>query len=328
MCKHFDKSLSREKPLAMAPRPLALLVLLLREGSSASLRSIVPLFLALGIGLLGCSKPAPVVKATGEKRFALRGEVMGVDPAANVLTIKHEEIKDYMPAMTMEFSVTSGDAANVKIGQHIRADLVTDGKGEFHLEKVWVEDPAKTAAVDAAAKALIQDTVARGNKAYREVGETVPVFALYDQEGKVVESERFRGKQILMNFVFTRCQVATMCPASVARFQQTQRLAREAGIQNFELISITLDPAYDTPGVLKTYAVARGIDTSNYSLLTGPENAIKSLLAQFGVLANFEGDLLNHTLTTVLIDQQGRIIHRVDGSRWEPAEFIDKLKKG
>lgn len=309
-------------------RRLAFLALGLSPESRSPMRHFFVFLIIANLGLSGCSKSTAAAKNPGEKRFALRGEVMAADPAANVLTIKHEEIKDFMPAMTMEFSVSSGDVSIVKVGQHVRAELVTDGKGEFHLEKLWVEDPAKTAAVDAAAKSLVQDTVARGNKAYREVGETVPTFVLYDQDGRVVESERFRGKQILLNFVFTRCQVATMCPASVARFQQTQRLAREAGVKNFELISITLDPVYDTPGVLKTYAVSRGIDTSNYSLLTGPENAIKSLLAQFGVLANFEGELLNHTLATVLIDEHGRIVHRVDGSRWEPAEFLEKLKKG
>lgn len=279
------------------------------------------------LALAGCAK-STLAKNPNEKRFPLVGEVMEINAGQNQLTIKHEEIKGYMPAMTMEFSVTPGDVANATVGQHIKAELVTEGNGEFRLEKIWVVEPQKTNAVESASKTLIQDTVARGNKAYREVGETVPDFALFDQDGRVVESSRFRGKQILLNFIFTRCPVPTMCPAAVARFQQTQRLAREAGVKNFELISITLDPAYDTPGVLKTYAVSRGIDTSNYSLLTGPENAIKSLLAQFGVLANFEGELLNHTLATVLIDEQGRIVHRVDGSRWETTEFIEKLKKG
>lgn len=312
----------------MGASPSLAFLSFIRVATYAALRNLLPILLIVSLGLIGCSKQSVIAKNPDEKRFPLRGEVMGVNTAENILILKHEEIKDYMPAMTMEFTISAGDAALLKVGQRIRAELVTEGKGEFHLEKIWIEEPAKTSAVEAAAKALVQDTVTRGNKAYREVGEAVPSFALYDQEGRVVESARFRGKQILMNFVFTRCQVATMCPAAVARFQQTQRLAHEAGINDVELISITLDPAYDTPGILKTYAEARGIDTSNYSFLTGPENAIKSLLSQFGVLANFEGDLLNHTLTTVLINREGRIAHRVDGSRWEPAEFIDKLKRG
>ncbi|HEY9154098.1 MAG TPA: SCO family protein [Opitutaceae bacterium] len=264
---------------------------------------------------------------TKNEGYALKGEILGIDAAHNQLTIKHEEVKGLMPAMTMEFAATPGDIANAKVGQHIHARLIPEKNGDFHLEKIWVDDAAKNAVVDAAAKALVQDTVALGNKAYHDIGDTSPDFALYDENGNVVQSSRFRGKQIMINFIFTRCPVPTMCPASVARFQSTQKLARDAGVKNLELISITLDPAYDTPGVLKTYTMARGIDTSNYSFLTGPENAIKSLLSQFGVLAYFNGPLLDHTLATLLIDENGKIIYRVDGSRWQPEDFVSKMKK-
>ncbi len=274
----------------------------------------------------GCGR-ASEKSETKTEGYTLHGEILGVDAQHNQLTVKHEEVKGLMPAMTMEFAASPGDVANAKVGQHIHAELVPEKNGDFHLEKIWVEDAAKNAVVDAAAKALVQDTVALGNKAYHEVGDTAPEFALYDEDGQVVQSTRFRGKQVMMNFIFTRCPVPNMCPASVARFQSTQKQAREAGVKNLELISITLDPAYDTPGVLKTYTMARGIDTSNYSFLTGPENAIKSLLSQFGVLAYFQGPLLDHTLATLLIDENGKIIYRVDGSRWEPADFIGKMKK-
>jgi protein SCO1/2 len=106
-----------------------------------------------------------------------------------------------------------------------------------------------------------------------------------------------------------------------------QKLARQAGVANLELVSITMEPAYDTPGVLKQYAAGHGIDTANFSLLTGPEAAIKDLLTQFGVIAGFEGDMAKHTLTTLLIDENGKIIHRADGSVWESREFVAKMKR-
>ena len=180
--------------------------------------------------------------------------------------------------------------------------------------------------MSAGALQLRQDTHSRGKHAYREVGEPGPDFSLFDQNGRVVQISRFRGKQILLNFIFTRCPVATMCPAATAKMMAVQRLAREAGVPNLELISITLDPAYDTPGVLKEYADLRGIDTTNFSFLTGPETAIKDLLTQFGVIAQFQGDILQHTLTTLLIDAQGRIAHRTDGSLWEPQDFVSRMQ--
>jgi len=289
-----------------------------------------------GTALASCALAVLLLSGCGPKNnaaekktegYALRGEILGIDATHNQLTVKHEEVKGLMPAMTMEFAASPGDIANAKVGQHIHAELIPEKTGDFHLEKIWVDDAAKNAVVDAAAKALVQDTVALGNKAYHDVGDTTPDFALFDENGQVVQSTRFRGKQVMINFIFTRCPVPNMCPASVARFQSTQKLAREAGVKNLELISITLDPAYDTPGVLKTYTMARGIDTSNYSFLTGPENAIKSLLSQFGVLAYFQGPLLDHTLATLLIDENGKITYRVDGSRWEPQDFISKMKK-
>ena len=159
------------------------------------------------------------------------------------------------------------------------------------------------------------------------MSETVPDFALYDQRGQVVQGAHFRGKQIMLNFIFTRCPVATMCPAATVKMIAVQRLARESGVPNLELISITLDPVFDTPGVLRDYADLRGMDTANFSFLTGPETAIRDLLTQFGVIAEFEADLLKHTLTTLLIDGNGRIAHRVDGSAWEAKDFVAKMRR-
>lgn len=290
--------------------------------------------LALGGGA-GCSRPESskeggakaAAAKTVEKRYPLTGEILRVETERKVLVVRHDEIKDYMPAMTMEFLVSPADLLAAKPGQRIRAELVPSDDGDFRLEKIWPNDQVAADTIAATARQLREDTHNRGRSAYREVGEAVPQFALFDQEGRVVQSARFGGKQIMLNFIFTRCPVATMCPAATAKMVQTQQLAREAGVKNFELISITLDPAYDTPGVLKEYAQLRGIDTSNFSFLTGPESAIKDLLTQFGVIAQFQGDILQHTLTTLLINENGRIAHRADGSVWEPKDFVAKLKR-
>ena len=174
---------------------------------------------------------------------------------------------------------------------------------------------------------LRQDTLEKGGAAYREIGEKVPDFVLYDQAGRVVDSARFRGKQVMLNFIYSRCPLANMCPLSTSKMMATQKLAREAGVADIEFVSITLDPSYDTPGVLREYADARGIDTRNFSFLTGPASAIRDLWAQFGVFAEFKDGILNHTLATLLIDEKGRIAWRADGSAWEPREFVERMHK-
>lgn len=284
--------------------------------------------LVLG-GSAACTRnePEPAAAVPAEERYPIRGEILAIDAERKVLIVHHEEVPDYMPEMTMEFLVNSGDIANAREGQRIRADMIPSDAGDYRLENIWPEDQVADATIKAGADALRQDTMIRGRRAYREVGENLPDFALYDQTGQVVQSARFRGKQIMLNFIYTRCPVATMCPAATMKFMETQRLAKAAAVANLELVSITLDPEYDTPGVLREYAEVRGIDTGNFSFLTGPERAIKDLLTQFGVIAEFDGNMIQHTLTTLLIDEHGRIIHRADGSVWEPKDFVAKMRR-
>lgn len=272
---------------------------------------------------------APAGKAaTGEpERYPLTGVVVSADVAKKILVVQHDEIKGYMPAMTMEFLVSAGDAAVAKPGQRIRAEMVTSKDSDFRLEKIWPAEKSTADAVAAGALKLRQETSTRGKNAYREIGETIPDFALYDQEGRVISSGRFRGKMVMINFIFTRCPVQTMCPASTIKMMSAQKMAAEAGVKDIEFVSITLDPTYDTPGILKEYATVRGIDTANFSFLTGPDAAVKDLLTQFGIIAEFKGDLLQHTLSTLLIDEGGKIVHREEGSTWEPKEFVKRMRK-
>lgn len=285
----------------------------------------------LTFGVNGCDRrpaePAADVAEASDPRYPLSGQVISVLTERGTLLVDHEEIPGYMPRMTMEFHVGAGDLALAKEGASLRATLVEERGGKFRLEGIWWSDTTAETQIGRAAAALREDTSIRGRKAYREVGENLPNFALYNQEGEVIPSGRWRGKQIMLNFIFTRCPVATMCPAATMKMMRTQELAREAGVANLELVSITLDPEYDTPGVLKEYAEVRGIDTTNFSFLTGPEGAIKDLFRQFGILTEMKGGVLNHTLATLLIDEQGRIVWRADGSGWSPAEFVGKMAR-
>ncbi len=267
---------------------------------------------------------APAVPAEG--RHPLTGEIVKVDTERQTLLVSHDKIPGFMPAMTMEFKVAKADFANAREGQRIRAEMVDRGE-DYWLEKIWPDDTVTKTTLDAAANALAQDTAVRGKEAYREIGESLPTFTLLDQEGRTVSASRFRGKRIVLNFIFTRCPLATMCPAATLRMAALQKAAREAGVKDFELVSISMDPEYDTPGVLREYAEARGLDTANWSFLTGPDAAVRHLLAQLGVIREFEGATIKHTLATVLIDEQGRIVHRVDGSTWQVEDFVRRVKR-
>ncbi len=287
--------------------------------------TLIPLLLAIGCGRQTSEPTTQVPSVPGESRYRLTGEVLSVDRERKVMVVTHDEIPDYMPAMTMEFFVAPGDLEIAKEGQRIRAELV-ERKGAYYLEKIWPDDTLTVRALDAATKALAQDTATRGRGVYREIGETAPDFTLLDQEGRTITATRFRGKKVLLNFIFTRCPIATMCPAATQKMSEMQMAAKQAGITDVEFVSVSLDPEYDTPGVLREYADLRGLDLSNWSFLTGPDAAVRHLLAQMGILREFEGATIKHNLATVLIDPAGRIIHRVDGSRWDTQEFLSKLQ--
>jgi len=285
----------------------------------------------LGIFTEACSRS----RETGQKEISresagshrLTGQVISKNKERHSLLVDHDEIPGYMPRMTMEFSVGADDWALASNGALLQANLVEGTNGEFSLTDIWWKDTKADVRVRNSALSLHEDTKRRGRAAYRRIGENLPDFVLYNQDGVVTEPTRWKGKQIMMNFIFTRCTVATMCPASTAKMIQVQYLAKESGVNNLELVSITLDPEYDTPTVLRNYATARGIDTSNFTFLTGPEGAIKDLFKQFGILTEMRGGVLNHTLATLLIDEQGRICWRVDGSTWQPADFVKQMKK-
>ncbi|MEJ6601264.1 MAG: SCO family protein [Opitutaceae bacterium] len=295
------------------------------------LRVLPPLFATSLVLLgLGCrprvdAEDSSALEVPGR---ALTGQIVSVDVERGTLLVGHDEIPDYMSPMTMEFQASAADLANAEPGQRIRARLIEEGEDVFRLAHIWPVDDVAASQVGGSAAALREDTTIRGRSAFRSVGENLPSFALYDQTGKVVDISRYRGKYILLNFIYTRCPIATMCPAAVNLMEAVQHDVRKAGHgDQFELISITFDPEYDTPGVLREFAEIRGIDTSNYSFMTGPESAIKDLLKQFGVLAQVQGPMIKHTLATLLIDPQGRIIDRADGSQWDVEQFVRKILK-
>lgn len=295
------------------------------------LRVLPPLFATSLVLLgLGCrprvdAEDSSALEVPGR---ALTGQIVSVDVERGTLLVDHDEIPDYMSPMTMEFQASAADLANAEPGQRIRARLIEEGEDVFRLAHIWPVDDVAASQVGGSAAALREDTTIRGRSAFRSVGENLPSFALYDQTGKVVDISRYRGKYILLNFIYTRCPIATMCPAAVNLMEAVQHDVRKAGHgDQFELISITFDPEYDTPGVLREFAEIRGIDTSNYSFMTGPESAIKDLLKQFGVIAQVQGPMIKHTLATLLIDPQGRIIDRADGSQWDVEQFVRKILK-
>ncbi|WOO40280.1 SCO family protein [Rubellicoccus peritrichatus] len=241
--------------------------------------------------------------------------VKSADPTARTLTLEDDTV----------VSVSLGDAQIGYIGRQIKGDLVEEGDSK-RLDFIWPDDPVDVQVANDINKQLHRDTVVRGRKAFRAVGENIPNFALYNQDGDLVTANSLKGKNLVMNFIFTRCAVATMCPASIARMSRLQREIKESDLKDVELVTFSFDPEYDTPGVMRLYGEQRGLDFANYTLLTGDPTAIKNIIKQLGVLVIPEDDTLNHTMATLIIDKNSKIIYRKDGSRWSTKDFLERLK--
>jgi protein SCO1/2 len=248
----------------------------------------------------------------------ISGEVQAVAPG--YLDLKLAEGDDRL----RRFSVGAGDTLIYKVGDRVRGRVAQRGE-ETRLESIWPNDPEGNAVILNAKHSLRRDTVTRGSKAYRGIGEIVPDFTLYDEKGEIVHLRSFRGRKVVINFIFSRCAMAEMCPAATTRMSMLQTEAHSAGVENLQLLSVSFDPAYDTPGILASYADSYGIDTDNFSFLTGDEGVINDVLKQFGVDVRSVGGTLNHTMSTILIDERGRIIFRKDGSRWEVGAFLGRI---
>ena len=243
-------------------------------------------------------------------------------PGLVVTNVEGYELTDGI----LEVRVGPGDAQLGWDSRMIQGTLsISDGK--LRLERIRPADSEIEATMQEINRRLRADTSSRQQRQFRKEGDTMPGFALYNQQGHLLLSDSLKGTWVVMNFAFTRCMMQEMCPAQTARMVELQHLAKEQGIEGLRQITITLDPDYDTPGILTQYAQAKGADTTTYQFLTGPEPAILDLLKQFGVIAYESKAIIDHTVTTLLFDPGGRIVLRKDGNRWNAQDFLDRIRQ-
>jgi len=231
------------------------------------------------------------------------------------------------------FSVQPGDIQLLSSQKTFRARVITSqskGETKIHfLSEVWPDDRAERIRVNNVNRLLRRDTLSLGDDLIRSVGDSLPPFALYDQDGQVLTTDYFDGSVTVLNFIFTRCSIAEMCPASTLRMKKLQQLAKQTQVPHVRFLSITLDPLFDTPGILKSYAEAYGLDEGNFRLGTANKKVIDDLTRQFGIFRkNLEDLPLDHTMRTMIINSKRQIIYQFPGSHWAVEDFLSRLPEG
>lgn len=269
---------------------------------------------------LGCLSNLDAGAATAaiERVFSIRGTV--TEPLADdLITIRHEAVPDYMPTMTMPFRVEPADraqAAALRAGDRVAFKFAV-GDTSRAYDFVRLSGGAPPAVGTAAAK---PDTSRR----IRE-GEPVPPFSLVDQDGRPVTAADLQGHRTVITFIFTRCPVPDFCPRLSQQFQQLQqRLAAmpRADGAPIQLLSVSFDPEFDTPEVLRDYAERYGADSAVWRFCTGPVDEVRTLTRAFGVHVEAGAGSLDHTLATALVGPDGRLEKIWRGNRWTADDII------
>jgi len=263
-----------------------------------------------------------------EAAIPIMGRVVDVDRESRSLVIDIVRSDDaaVLPSeQTVRFRVGTGDVEIGYLDRGIRGNAVSYGD-TWHLEQIFpLTGEGATAMITTNAR-LHEAMQAKSRRKYLREGDVVPDFVMIDQDGRFRSIEDLRGKAFVLNFIFTRCAAPEMCPASSTRMAALQEAARAEGMEDLHFVTITFDPEFDSPGILRQYAKGYGMETENFHLLTGTEQVVEDLLRQFRILTVEEDGTINHTMATLLVDAEGRVAFRKEGHSWTEAEFLEAAR--
>ena len=276
----------------------------------------------VALALLGCGRSTN--SDEGADHYDTRGVVRGFSPDQSTIEIQHENIPGFMPSMTMPFLARNPkEVAGLKIGDAIAFRMAVTPK-DFWIENV---KKIRREAVNIAEPKQTSSVSAERNTRLKE-GDGMPPFSLTNQNGERISLDTFRGQPFVLTFVFTRCPVPNFCPRMSNNFEELQTAITTGNgtLAKTRLLSVTLDPGYDTPKVLRDYAAFHHADSKIWAFATGDEKEIDSLTGAFAVYRQNEGGTISHGLATALINRDGVIERIWRGNAWTPAEVTAAIQ--
>ncbi len=277
---------------------------------------IVLLFLAMA----GCSRKEKG-KETELVTFKLRGEVVGMNAEKGRMTIAHEEIPDYMQAMTMPFKIKDSTLfEGIAVGDTVEGTLAVS-RTESWIASLAVVGKGETAQLSA------EDVLFR--KLYKE-GEPMPEYAFTNHEGKRIKLSDFRGRALAFTFIYTRCPLPDFCIRMSNHFAKIQKtLKNDRSLDGtWHLLTISFDPDFDTPAVLKKYGQTYGADFSSWDFATDNIRSITALADGLNLtLEEDEGGLIAHNLRTAVLDAKGNLAKIFVGNEWTPDDVVQEIRK-
>jgi protein SCO1/2 len=282
------------------------------------------------IFLSGChSAPPPTEQPSASgavKTFHLRGKVINTNPSTSEVVVDHEAIPGFMGAMTMPYKLKDPSIlSELHPGDVITADILVSQNpdADILLDHIVV--------------------IAQGKPDYKPTvlyhvpapGDQVPEFKLINQDGHAIRLSQFRGKAVLITFIYTRCPLPEFCPLVTRNFAaiNQQLAANPALYANTHLLSVSFDPEHDTPQRLRAFG-AQYIGSDAKSAFTHWDFAVGAQAESFEMAKYFDvgitkgdNDTINHTLSTTLIGPDGKVAQFYPGNEWTPAQVLADVKK-
>ncbi|MBV8631844.1 MAG: SCO family protein [Silvibacterium sp.] len=280
--------------------------------------------LCLLIAFPGCRRGSAPSEHSSEKSHHIRGVVVSTDAAKGAVTLDTDAIPGYMDAMIMSYTLRNpAIISELHPGDTITADLFASDSASALDNIVIVGQANADYKPPAEYKPL-------------NPGDPVPDFALLNQSGKTIHIAQFRGKVLLVTFIYTRCPLANYCPRMSRNFAELDQLLAATDFELYSkthLLSISFDPAYDTPAVLRSYGGActgryTREDFTHWDFAAPSAKDLPDLLRFFLLGATPEKDrTITHSLSTVIIDQKGKVYKWYPGNEWTPEQLLGDVKQ-
>ncbi len=253
---------------------------------------------------------------SSEQTYPVQGRVVGFSDDGHTVFVDHEAIAGFMDAMTMPFKLAEGAVldSTVRIGDAVGFTLHVSPGGS------WIDGLSRIsdAEVNVSPSGENNRPVDPAAPLPAQIGEVIPDAALLDHTGRAFRMDRLRGKALVVSFIYTRCPLPDYCPALTSKLARlVAPLAAQAG-DRARLVTITLDPAFDTPERLARYrAQFTDVPAAAWPFATGDTTEVARLVTAFGVYVKRTGSsTYDHSLVTALVSPDGHLRRVWRDAQW------------
>ena len=260
------------------------------------------------------------------RTYPLRGKVVSTNAATGEVTLDHHAIPGFMGAMTMPYKLRDTRIlSELHSGDLITADVLVSQTADA---AVFVDHFVVIGQAKADYRPTVQFHVP-------QAGDAVPDFRLTNQDGHAIHLGQFRGKALLLTFIYTRCPLPDFCPRVTRNFAAVNKsLSADLGLYaKTHLVCASFDPEGDTPARLKSYGESylRSDDPKaflHWDFAVPSKGALPPMAQFFDVgITNESDSTITHTLSTTLIGPDGKVVRFYPGNEWTAEELVADVKK-